>query len=107
MNLKNCRASFCRYGSNEPTIASQFRMIYDLSVTLIQSRLQHIYHWQPYVRVDLYPMPEPSLYSSQILRIWTQFLGDGAQDKCTLKEKRILYIHQRKGIRRREVGARL
>jgi hypothetical protein len=28
----------------------------------LQSRLQHIYHGQPYARVDLNPMPETTLF---------------------------------------------
>ena len=37
---------------------------YNLSLPL-QSRLQHIYHGQPYARVDLNPMPESTLSPSQ------------------------------------------
>ncbi len=28
---------------------------YNLTLRLLQSRLQHIYHWQSYVRVDFIP----------------------------------------------------
>ncbi len=35
-----------------------------------KSRLQHIYHWQHYARVDLNPMPESTLSPSQGLWIW-------------------------------------
>ncbi len=36
--------------------------VYDYNLTLCrrQSRLQHIYHGQPFARVDLNPMPEPT-----------------------------------------------
>jgi hypothetical protein len=34
---------------------------YNLTVCPLQSRLQHIYHGQPYARVDLNPMPESTL----------------------------------------------
>jgi hypothetical protein len=30
---------------------------YNLTLCSLQSRLQHIYHGQPYARVDLNPMP--------------------------------------------------
>ncbi len=40
----------------------------------LQSRLQHIYHGQPYARVDLNPMPESTLSSSQRLRIWPPYV---------------------------------
>jgi hypothetical protein len=43
---------------------------YNLTLYGLQSRLQHIYHGQPYARVDLNPMPELTLSSSQGLRIW-------------------------------------
>ncbi len=35
--------------------------IYNLTLCPLQSRLQHIYHGEPYTRVDLNPMPEPTL----------------------------------------------
>jgi hypothetical protein len=34
---------------------------YNLTLCPFQSRLQHIYHGQPYARVDLNPMPESTL----------------------------------------------
>ncbi len=34
---------------------------YDLTLCPLQSRLQIIYHGQPYARVDLNPMPESTL----------------------------------------------
>jgi hypothetical protein len=43
---------------------------YNLTLCPLQSRLQHIYHGQPYARVDLIPMPESTLYPSQGLWIW-------------------------------------
>jgi hypothetical protein len=47
---------------------------YSCNLTLcpLQSRLQRIYHGQPYARVDLNPMPESSLSPSLVLRIWPQ-----------------------------------
>ncbi len=36
----------------------------------LQSLFQHMYHGQPYTRVDLNPMPESALSPSQGLRIW-------------------------------------
>ncbi len=33
---------------------------YNFPLCPLQSRLQHIYHGQPYARVDLNPMPEQS-----------------------------------------------
>ena len=45
----------------------------DCNLTLcpLHSRLQHIYHGQPYARVDLNPVPELTLSSSKGLRIWS------------------------------------
>jgi hypothetical protein len=34
---------------------------YNLTLCRLQSRLQHMYHGQPYARVDLNSMPEPTL----------------------------------------------
>ncbi len=45
---------------------------YYLGLGRLQSRLRHIYHGQPYARVDLNPMPESTLSPSQGLRIWPQ-----------------------------------
>ncbi len=44
---------------------------YNVAVCRLQSRLQHIYHGQPYVRVDLNPVPELTLSPSKGLRIWS------------------------------------
>ncbi len=44
----------------------------NLPLFRLQSRLQHIYHGQPYARVDLNPLPESTLSPSQGLRIWPQ-----------------------------------
>jgi hypothetical protein len=46
---------------------------YNLTLSPLQSRLQHIYHVQPYARVDLNPMPESTLSPSQGVWIWPQF----------------------------------
>jgi hypothetical protein len=45
---------------------------YNLTLSPLQSRLQHIYHGQPYARVYLNPMPELALTPSQGLWIWPQ-----------------------------------
>jgi hypothetical protein len=42
----------------------------DLTLCLLQSRLQHIYHGQPCARVDLNPMSESTLSPNQGLWIW-------------------------------------
>jgi hypothetical protein len=42
---------------------------YNLFLCTLQSRLHHIYHRQPYARVDLNPMPESTLSPSQGLTI--------------------------------------
>ncbi len=42
---------------------------YNLALCPLQSRLQHIYIWQPSAR-DLNPMPESTLSPSQGLLIW-------------------------------------
>jgi hypothetical protein len=43
---------------------------YNLTLCPLQSRLQHIYHGQPYARVDLNPLPESTFYPTQGLWIW-------------------------------------
>jgi hypothetical protein len=43
---------------------------YNLTLCPLKSRLEHIYHGQPYARVDLNPMPESTLSPSQGLWIW-------------------------------------
>jgi hypothetical protein len=48
---------------------------YNLILCPIQSRLHHIYHWQPYARIDLNHLPESTLSSSQGLWIWPRFSG--------------------------------
>ncbi len=54
---------------------------YNLTLCPLQSRLQHIYHGQPYARVDLLnPMPESTLSPSQGLWIWPQ----GSQDTSNI-----------------------
>ncbi len=45
---------------------------YNLTLGRLQSRLRHLYHGQADARVDLNPMPEPTLSPSQGLRIWPQ-----------------------------------
>ncbi len=42
---------------------------YNLTLCPLQSRLQYIYHGQPYARVDLDPMPESALSPRQGLWI--------------------------------------
>jgi hypothetical protein len=59
-------------------------------VDYLQSRLRHIYHGQPYARVDLNPMPEPTLSPSPGLRIWRQvsyvaIIASGLWKKWQLK----------------------
>ena len=44
-------------------------VVYNLTICLLQSRLKHIYHGQPYAKVDLNPMPELTLSPSQGLKI--------------------------------------
>jgi hypothetical protein len=45
---------------------------FNLTICPLQSRLQQIYHGQPYARVDLNPMPGSILSHSQGLWIWPQ-----------------------------------
>jgi hypothetical protein len=47
---------------------------YNLTLCPFQSRLEHIYHRQPYARVDLNPMPESTLSPNQGLWIWPQLV---------------------------------
>jgi hypothetical protein len=42
------------------------RVDYNLTLCSLQSRLQHVYHGQPYARVDLSPMPESTLSPIQV-----------------------------------------
>jgi hypothetical protein len=46
-----------------------------LTIFPLHCRLQHIYHGQPYARVDLNPTPESTLSPSQGLLIWPQSFG--------------------------------
>ncbi len=43
---------------------------YNFTFYPLQSRLQHIYHGQPFARVELDPMPESTVSPSQGLWIW-------------------------------------
>ncbi len=43
---------------------------YNLTLCPLQIRLQHIYHGQPFARVDLNPIPESTLSTSQGFSIW-------------------------------------
>jgi hypothetical protein len=47
-----------------------------------QSRHQHIYHGQPYARVDLNPMPELTLSPSQGQWIWTLASWASLSEHC-------------------------
>jgi hypothetical protein len=67
---------------------------YNLTLCL----LQHMYHAQPYNRVDLDPMPESTLSPSQGLRIWPQFLSLAFEIQCAkllpkVPEYIFFYIH--------------
>jgi hypothetical protein len=46
------------------------RVDYNLTLCPLQSRLQRIYHGQPYARVYRNPKPESTLSPSQGLHIW-------------------------------------
>ncbi len=54
-----------KQGACDPMLELTITSIYPL-----QSPLQHIYHGQPYARVDHNPMPESTLSPSQGLWIW-------------------------------------
>ncbi len=43
---------------------------YNLTLSRLQSQLQHIYHGQPYASVDFNPILETTLSPSQGLWIW-------------------------------------
>jgi hypothetical protein len=47
----------------------------------LQSRFQHIYHGQPYARVDLNPMPESTLTLSPSHGLWIWLLDSLSLDK--------------------------
>jgi hypothetical protein len=46
---------------------------YNLTLCPLQRRLQHIYQWLPYARVDTSPMPESILFPSQWLWFGLRF----------------------------------
>ncbi len=58
---------------------------YNLTLFRLQSRLQQIYHGQPYARVDLNPMQELTLSPSKGLRIWP--LGSRIKDEKAYSRK--------------------
>jgi hypothetical protein len=66
----------------------------DLNLTLcpLQSRHQHIYHGQPYARVDLNPMPELSLSPSQGLWIWTLVSWASLTLSTVMGAMKLIYI---------------
>ncbi len=51
-------------------IGPNARVDYNLTLYPLQSRLQQMYHGQPYARVDINHMPELTLSPSKGLRIW-------------------------------------
>jgi hypothetical protein len=55
---------------------------YNLTLCPLQSRLQHIYHGQPYAIVDLNPMPESTLSPRHGLLIWP-WEEDGIIERST------------------------
>jgi hypothetical protein len=71
------------------------RVEYNLTLCPLQSRLQHIYHGQPYARVDLNPMQESTLFPSQRLWIWPLDPGTNTQRKnhanCCCWNRFLLY----------------
>jgi hypothetical protein len=64
-------SNFC-YGfsskANTRCMEPYARVDYNITFCSLQSRLQHIYHGQPFARVDLNPMLESNLSPSQ--RFW-------------------------------------
>jgi hypothetical protein len=71
---------------------------YNLTLCPLQSRLQHIYHGQPFAGVDLNPKPESTLSSSQGLRIWPLYLPIFENIELTWKTKRPLEKWQIEGF---------
>ncbi len=53
--------------------------MYNLTLCPLQSRLQHIYHGQPYAKVDLYPMPKSTLPQSGTLDLASVLLHTTVQ----------------------------
>jgi hypothetical protein len=68
---------------------------YNLTLCPLQSRLQHIYQGQPYVRVDLNPMPESTLFPSQGLWIWPQ-----SSDKRSWLEATVQTVRVKEKVRK-------
>jgi hypothetical protein len=60
---------------------------YNLTLCPLQNLLQHIYHGQPYARIDLNPMPKLTLSPSQGLWIWPQY---NYQDPATTDQKALV-----------------
>ncbi len=61
------------------------RVDYNLNLCRLQNRLQHMYHGQPYARIDLNPMPEPestTLSTNKVLWIWTLIRNARANMLC-------------------------
>jgi hypothetical protein len=67
-----------------------------LALCQLQSRLQHIYHGQPYVRVDLNPMSESTWYPCQGHWIWPQSI---ALARLLLEQGPELHTHRNQGRR--------
>ncbi len=72
---------------------------YNPTLRPLQSRLQHIYHGQPYARVD--PMPGSTLSPSQGLWIWPvhsaeiQYIIFGTQSQDKVSEILQLFLSTR------------
>jgi hypothetical protein len=60
----------------------------NLTLCALQSRLQHIYHGQPYTRVDLNPTPESTLSPSQGLWIWPLYYNVQVYNPTLIKYQR-------------------
>jgi hypothetical protein len=67
VHLENSTLYRCRVQRKTWRMGPNARVDYNLTLCPLQSRLQQIYHGQPYARVDLHPMPESTLSPSQRL----------------------------------------
>ncbi len=76
----------------------------ELTITSLQSRLQYMYHLQPYARVDLNPMPESTLSPNQGLRIWSQEATCLLFKVRQLQHPTSLLVGSGSGDAQREVG---
>jgi hypothetical protein len=68
--LRKCENAHCTEAESMGPYAG---VDYNLTLCPLQSRHQHIYHGEPYAKVDLNPLPESTLSPSPGLLIWLRY----------------------------------